>query len=82
MTITEIIPKDDFLLYVETEDGRAGLFDVKPYLEAEAFAPLKNTVEFSRVHNGKYFIEWDCGADLSLDTIRARWKPVTTNGNR
>ncbi|MFH0728984.1 MAG: hypothetical protein V2B19_21930 [Pseudomonadota bacterium] len=24
--------------------------------------------------NGGYFIEWDCGADLSADTIEARWQ--------
>ena len=25
------------------------------------------------IYNGKYFIEWECGADLSADTIEARW---------
>ncbi len=23
-----------------------------------------------------YFVEWDCGADLSADTIEARWQVV------
>ena len=82
MGITEIIPKNDFILYVKTEDGEAGLFDVKPYLAGEAFAPLKNDNEFDRVHNGKYFVEWDCGADLSLDTILAKWRPVQKNGRQ
>ena len=76
MNIAEIIPKDDYLLYIKSEDGKAGLFDIKPYLESEAFAPLKNRSEFERIHNGKYFIEWDCGADISVDTIQARWKVV------
>ncbi len=74
MNIFEIIPKDNYMLYIEAEDGEAGLFDVKPYLESEAFAPLKNRDEFERIHNGKYFLEWDCGADLSADTIQARWE--------
>jgi hypothetical protein len=26
--------------------------------------------------NGRYFIEWDCGADLSADTIEAQLKSV------
>lgn len=72
--IEELIPKDDYLLYVKTEDGEAGIFDIKPYLNAEAFQPLKDKDEFERVRNGKYFIEWDCGADFSIDTIKARWK--------
>lgn len=76
MNIIEIIPKDNYLLYVKVEDGRTGLFDVSPYLESEAFAPLKDRSEFMRIRNGKYFIEWDCGADLSADTIQKRWKPM------
>ncbi|MGK5095176.1 DUF2442 domain-containing protein [Deltaproteobacteria bacterium TL4] len=76
MKIIEIIPKNDYLLFIKTEDGRTGLFDVSPYLDSEAFAPLKDRREFTRIHNGKYFIEWDCGADLSADTIQTRWKPT------
>jgi hypothetical protein len=74
MNVAEIIPQDDFILYIKADDGQAGLFDVKPYLESEAFALLKNKSEFERVHNGKYFIEWDCGAAFSADTIQARWQ--------
>jgi hypothetical protein len=76
MNIAQIVPKEDYMLYIATDDGRAGLFDVKPYLESEAFAPLKDKSEFERIRNGRYFIEWDCGADLSADTIQARWKPT------
>ncbi len=74
MNIAEIITKDDYMLYVKADDGKSGLFDVKPYLESEVFAPLKDRTEFDRVHNGKYFIGWECGADLSADTIQARWR--------
>jgi hypothetical protein len=78
MNIAEIIPKDNYLLYIKTEDGKTGLFDVKPYLESEVFTPLKDKNEFERIHNGKYFIEWDCGADLSADTILARMETLAT----
>ena len=67
------------ILYVKAEDGQTGLFDMKPYLDSEAFSPLKEEAEFQRIHNGKYFIEWDCGADLSADTIYARWSPLSDN---
>lgn len=80
MNIVEIIPKDNYMLYIKAEDGETGLFDVKPYLESEVFAPLKDPTEFERIHNGKYFIEWDCGADLSSDTIQARWE-ITSIGD-
>lgn len=74
MNIAEIIPLDNYVLYIKSEDGKSGLIDVKPYLDSEVFAPLKDKSEFERFYNGKYFIEWDCGADLSADTIQARWE--------
>ena len=77
MNIVEVVPQKDYILYVKADDGRAGFFDVKPYLESEAFSPLKRVAEFQRIHNGKYFVEWDCGADLSADTIYARWSPLS-----
>lgn len=74
MKIVEIIPKENYILYIRADDGKVGLFDVKPYLESEAFAPLKEKNEFDRIHNGRYFVEWECGADLSMDTIQTRWE--------
>lgn len=79
MIIAEIIPKEKHVLYVEADDGRAGLFDVSPYLQSEAFEPLQKREEFVRIHNGRYFIKWACGADLSADTIEARWHPLPNN---
>ncbi len=77
MNIAEIIPQDNYMLCIKSEDGKIGLFDVKPYLDSEVFSPLKDKTEFERLYNGKYFIEWDCGADLSADTIQARWEIVS-----
>ncbi|MCI5224273.1 MAG: DUF2442 domain-containing protein [Candidatus Electrothrix sp. AR4] len=71
MIIAKIKPITNFTLQVTAEDGRNGLFDVTPYLELEAFRALKNSDEFQKIINGKYFVEWDCGADLSADTIEA-----------
>ena len=76
MRVTEVIPKEGGILYIIADDGRAGFLDIGPYLAFEAFAPLKSRVEFERIHNGGYFIEWACGADLSADTIEARWEIV------
>ena len=72
MRISDVVPLDEQVLFVETEDGTSGVFDIKPYLESEAFSPLKDYHEFCAVHNGGYFLEWSCGADLSADTVEAR----------
>ena len=72
MNIIEVIPQDDYTLLVKTDGGETGIFDVKPYLNSEAFEPLRDKQMFRQIHNGGYFIEWDCGADFSADTILGR----------
>lgn len=76
MRISAIQTQANWQLSIVSEDGRIGRFDVRPYLEDEAFEPLRDPAEFAKVSNGAYFVEWDCGADLSADTIEARWQPV------
>ncbi|MEW6481633.1 MAG: DUF2442 domain-containing protein [bacterium] len=76
MRIAEIFPQPNWVLSIVADDGRTGNFDVSPYLEYEAFEPLRDYSEFLKVFNGGYFVEWDCGADLSADTIEARWQVV------
>lgn len=73
MIIRELNPQPDWILAVKAEDGRLGHFDVRPYLEYEAFEALRDPDEFFKVVNGGYFIEWESGADLSADTIEAGW---------
>ena len=42
----------------------------------EAFEALRDEKEFFDIVNGGYFVEWGCRADLSADTIEARWQVV------
>ncbi|NCC51513.1 MAG: DUF2442 domain-containing protein [Spartobacteria bacterium] len=74
MRIARVTPKENGILHIVSEGGKTGVFDVRPYLNSEAFRPLNDWHEFSCVTNGGYFIEWKCGADLSADTIEARWQ--------
>lgn len=73
MRIKEVSPQPNWVLAIVADDGRVGQFDVSPYLEDEAFQALRDPDEFSKVSNGGYFVEWECGADLSADTIEAQW---------
>ncbi len=79
MRIATVTPQENGTLHVVAEDGRSGIFDVRPYFESPAFVPLRNWVEFSQVRNGSYYVEWRCGADLSADTIEARWRENVTS---
>lgn len=76
MRIVEVVPMKDHTLRIKCDDGRIGFFDVSPYLKSEAFEELHNIDEFLKIHNGKYFIEWECGADLSADTIDCYLKEI------
>ena len=73
MMIQDITPLSEHRLLVVSEDGRQGIFDLSPYLDYEVFQPLADPEAFKHVHNGRYFIEWDCGADLSADKLEAEW---------
>lgn len=75
MNIAQVIPLPDFTLLIESDQGHSGIFDVQPYLNLEAFQALRNMDEFLKVQSGGYFVEWDCGADLSADTLFAQWQP-------
>jgi hypothetical protein len=77
MRIVEVIPLADHVLLVASEDGATGLFDIKPYLQGAVFSRLQDYAEFTAVHNGGYFLEWACGADLSADTIEAHLVPAS-----
>jgi hypothetical protein len=77
-----LIPEPDLTLTIVLDDGRVGIFGIVPYLEYEAFAVLKNADEFMKVFNGGYFVEWECGADLSVDTIEAKMKIAERYGKK
>ncbi len=76
MRIIELQTRPNWVLSIVADDGRIGRFDVRPYLRYEAFEALRDQSEFVKIANGGYFVEWDCGADLSADTIEARWQVV------
>ena len=76
MKIAELAVKPNWILSIVAEDGRTGEFDVSPYLHYEVFEPLKDPAEFANVFNGQYFVEWECGADLSADTIESKLQLV------
>lgn len=68
-TIDRLEARNDWTLDVTFSQGGRRIFDIKPFLECEAFAELKDLAMFLAVRNGGYFVEWPNGADLSADTL-------------
>jgi hypothetical protein len=80
MIIAEIQPIPGHVLSITADDGRAERFDVSPYLEYEAFEPLWDPEKSCKISNSGYFMGWECGANLSADTIEAQWQIVNIDG--
>lgn len=76
MKIEELQAQPNWVLSIVADDGRVGRSDVSPYLQYEVFEVLRDETDFKKVINAGYFVEWDCGADLSADTIEVRWQVV------
>ena len=68
-SITAVTANDDWTLRVAFADGNERIFDVKPLLDCEAFAELRDISRFRTIRNQGYFVEWDNEADLSADTL-------------
>ena len=51
-TITTILAKDDWTLYISFNDGAERRFDFKPLLDCEAFKSLNTLEKFKTFRNG------------------------------
>jgi len=67
---------DDYCLYVEIEDGRRGIFDVKPYLECGVFRELKDVHYFNQVGILFGAITWPHEQDIAPETLLAKLLPL------
>ena len=68
-TVTKAIPRDDYNLLLEFNNGEKKSFDVKPYIKGSWFGMLKDTVYFSRIKTNGFSIEWSDGQDICPDAL-------------
>nr|VFJ69137.1 MAG: Protein of unknown function (DUF2442) [Candidatus Kentron sp. FM]VFJ72065.1 MAG: Protein of unknown function (DUF2442) [Candidatus Kentron sp. FM]VFK20253.1 MAG: Protein of unknown function (DUF2442) [Candidatus Kentron sp. FM] len=69
-------PKPDYRLYVELEDGRKGIFDMRPYLHRGVFQELKNVGYFNQVHVLFGALTWPHEQDIAPETLLEGMRPV------
>lgn len=62
--VTNVIPKGDYLLAIDFDNGENGILDMKPYLNFDIFQRLKKRDAFNHVRVSFDTIEWDSGIDL------------------
>lgn len=70
-------PLSDHRLYVEVEDGRKGIFDVKPYLNFGVFRELEDVSYFNQVGIMFGAVTWPNEQDIAPETLLAEMVPVS-----
>ena len=69
-------PLSDYRIYVEIEDGRKGLFDMKPYLDHGVFSELKNVHYFNQVGILFGAVTWPHEQDIAPEALLADLRPL------
>jgi len=59
----------EYSLILTFTNGEIKIFNMKPYLKYPIFKPLNNENEFKMLSIIDGTIEWNCGAELSIDTF-------------
>ena len=68
-TVTKVIPKDNYNLLLEFNNGEKKYFDVKPYIKGSWFGKLNDKLYFSQVKTNGFNIEWSDGQDIFPDDL-------------
>lgn len=67
-------PLSNYCIYVEIEDGRKGVFDLKPYLNRGVFRELQDTHYFSQVGILFGAVTWPHQQDIAPETLISEMK--------
>lgn len=73
-SVKEVVPGDDYIIYVVFDNGECGTLDMKPLLDFGVFQRIKDYDAFKRVRVAFDTIEWDCRVDLDPEYVYARCK--------
>lgn len=74
-------PLPDYRIFVETEDGRRGIFDLKPYLDHGVFRELRDTHYFNQVGILFGAVTWPHAQDIAPETLLTEMMPVESIPN-
>ena len=78
LDVKHLSPLPDFMLQVELEDGRRGVFDLKPYLHLPGFKALRDPVYFGQVQILCGAATWPDGEDIAPESLAAALKTLAS----
>lgn len=67
--VTTVKPLSDYRIYVEIENGRKGVFDLKPYLNHGVFRELWDVHYFNQVGILFGAVTWPNEQDIAPETL-------------
>jgi len=67
--VTKVIPKDDFILFLEFENGEKGEFDCKTLFDKKPYQVLKDKYFFNQAKNAFGTVVWSDEIDISPETL-------------
>ena len=74
--VITVKPLSDYRIAVEVEDGRKGVFDMKPYLDFGVFRELKDIHYFNQVGIVHGAVTWPHEQDIAPETLLAEMIPL------
>ena len=77
--VKTVKPLPDYRIYIEIEDGRKGIFDLKPYLDFGVFRELRDVHYFNQVGILFGAVTWPHEQDIAPETLLAEMVPLDPN---
>lgn len=79
--VKSVRPLPDYCIYVEIENGKKGIFDLKPYLDRGVFQELKDIYYFNQVGISFGAVTWPHEQDIAPETLLAEMIPLDKNSS-
>ena len=73
--VKSVKPLSDYRIYVELENGRKGIFDLKPYLDRGVLRELRDVHYFGQVGIQFGAVTWPHEQDIAPETLLAEMLP-------
>lgn len=74
--VTKVVPKDDFILLLEFENGEKGEFDCKTLFEKKPFQVLRDENFFKKAKNAFGTVVWSDEIDVAPETLYLKSRKI------
>ena len=74
--VISVEPRDNYILFVNLSNGKAGEFDVSRYLDKGIFTELKKQSYFKQARPAFGGVVWPHEQDFSADTIEIEMNEI------